>query len=39
MLYKGSLANIVAEGRFDIEWRIAAVDAEKIKTMGAVTVK
>jgi predicted esterase len=39
VVYKGSLANVVAEGRFDNDWRIPAGDLEKIKATGAVTFK
>ena len=39
MLFKGSLENVVAEGRFDAGWNLPAGEAEKITTTGAVEVK
>jgi hypothetical protein len=39
ILFKGSLENVVAEGRFDAGWRLPAGDAAKIKASGAVEVK
>jgi len=38
VLFKESLANIVAEGRFDLDWRIPGGDAEKMKSSGAVSL-
>ncbi len=39
VLFKGGLDNIVAEGRFDREWRVPAVDAAKIAATGAAEVR
>ncbi len=39
VVYKGSLDNVVAQGRFDGNWRVPAEDAEKIKATGAVTLR
>jgi len=39
VLFKGSLANIVAEGRFDNNWKVRAADREKLAGSGAVVVK
>jgi hypothetical protein len=39
ILYKGTPANIVAEGRFDNDWKLPATDAVNIKSSGAVTVR
>lgn len=39
LLFKGSADNIIAEGRFDQNWRLPAADAEKMLATGAVTVK
>jgi dipeptidyl aminopeptidase/acylaminoacyl peptidase len=38
VLFKGSLADVIVEGRFDPDWRVSRADAEKIKTTGAVTI-
>ncbi|HLK48628.1 MAG TPA: alpha/beta hydrolase-fold protein [Bryobacteraceae bacterium] len=39
ILFKGSLAHVVAEGRFDREWKMPAADAAKMAATGAVTVR
>ena len=39
VLFKGGLDNIVAEGNFDRDWRVPAVDAAKITATGAVEVR
>lgn len=39
LLFKGSLENVVAEGRFDAGWRVPPADAEKILATGAVAVR
>jgi hypothetical protein len=39
MLFKGSLENVVAEGRFDRNWKLAAADAAKIQATGAVQIR
>jgi hypothetical protein len=39
ILFKGSLANVVAEGRFDRNWKVPAADAEKMRATGAVQVR
>ncbi|GAB2775067.1 hypothetical protein GCM10027275_17650 [Rhabdobacter roseus] len=38
ILFKGNYANVVAEGRFDQNWKLAEADAQKLKASGAVTV-
>lgn len=39
VLFKGSLENIVAAGRFTDDWRIPATDAGRMKATGAVEIK
>lgn len=39
ILFKGSLEDVVAEGRFDANWNLPAGEAAKIKASGAVEVK
>jgi len=39
VLFKGSLENVVAEGRFDKHWKLTAADSEKMKATGAVVIK
>jgi hypothetical protein len=39
ILFKGSLANVVAEGRFDNDWKLPQAEREKIEASGAVTVR
>ena len=39
VLFKGSLANIVAEGRFDANWKLRPDDAAKLKAAGAVEIR
>ncbi len=39
ILFKGSLENVVAEGRFDRHWKVPAEAAEKMKSTGTVTVR
>ncbi len=36
VLFKGSLANVIAEGSFDRNWRLPAAAATKMKSSGAV---
>ena len=38
VLYKDSPANIVAQGRFDSNWKLSTADAEKLAATGVVTV-
>ncbi len=38
ILFKGSLANVVAEGRFDTNWKVPAGDAAKMQASGTVTI-
>jgi hypothetical protein len=38
ILFKGSLANVVAEGRFDTNWKVPAGQAAKMLATGTVTV-
>jgi pimeloyl-ACP methyl ester carboxylesterase len=39
VLFKGGLDNIVAEGRFDRDWRVPAADAARIMATGAAEVR
>jgi hypothetical protein len=39
ILFKGSLENIVAEGRFDRYWKVPAAEAAKMKATGAVVLQ
>ncbi len=39
VLFKGSLAHVVAEGRFDKDWRVPAEAAAKMRATGTVTVR
>ncbi|HWR51441.1 MAG TPA: alpha/beta hydrolase-fold protein [Bryobacteraceae bacterium] len=39
ILFKGSLANVVAEGRFDNTWKLSAADRAKIEATGAVVIR
>ena len=39
ILFKGSLENVIAEGRFDRNWRLPPGDAAKIKATGAVEIR
>jgi hypothetical protein len=39
LLFKGSLANVVAEGRFDRGWKIPAADLTKMTATGAVQLR
>jgi hypothetical protein len=38
LLFKGSLANVVAEGRFDTNWKVPADASMKMRATGTVTV-
>ena len=38
ILFKGSLANVLAEGRFDRNGKVAPDVAEKLRATGTVTV-
>ncbi len=38
ILFKGSLANVVAEGRFDTNWKVPAAESAKMLATGTVTV-
>lgn len=38
ILFKGSLSNVIAGGRFDRNWKLPPGDAAKIRATGAVTV-
>ncbi len=38
ILFKGSLTNVVAEGRFDSNWKVPAEAAAKMKATGTVTI-
>ncbi|HOK47091.1 MAG TPA: hypothetical protein PLK67_14215, partial [Bryobacteraceae bacterium] len=39
ILFKGSLDNVVAEGRFDRNWKLPAEAAARIKATGAVIIR
>jgi pimeloyl-ACP methyl ester carboxylesterase len=38
ILFKGSLKNVVAEGRFDRNWKVPAAEAARLKATGAVNI-
>ncbi len=39
ILFKGTLANVIAEGRFDNEWKVPAADRAKLLESGAVAIR
>lgn len=39
IVFKGSLAHVVGEGRFDRSWKVPADAAEKMKATGAISVR
>jgi len=39
ILFKGSLAHVIAEGRFDRNWKLPVSDAAKMTATGAVAVR
>lgn len=39
ILFKGSLENVIAEGRFDRQWRVPAADAARMNETGTVVLK
>ena len=39
ILFKGSLENVILDGRFDRNWKLTADDAAKIKATGAVEIR
>jgi hypothetical protein len=39
ILFKGSLGNVVARGRFDSNWKVPAADAAKMLATGTVTIQ
>jgi enterochelin esterase-like enzyme len=39
IVFRGSLENVVAEGSFDANWKLAGPEAERIRATGAVEVK
>jgi len=39
ILFKDSAANVIAEGRFDNDWRLPESDAEKMRASGAVILR
>ncbi len=39
ILFKGSLENVIAEGRFDRNWKVPADAAAKIRATGAVDIR
>lgn len=39
ILFKGSLANVVAEGRFDENWKVPAEAAAKMRATGTLTIR
>jgi fermentation-respiration switch protein FrsA (DUF1100 family) len=38
ILFKGSLAHVIAEGRFDNQWKVPAEAAAKMRATGTVTI-
>jgi len=38
ILFKGSLANVAAEGRFDAQWKLAPAAREKLAASGTVSI-
>jgi hypothetical protein len=38
LLFKGSIDNVIAEGRFDRDWRVPKSDADKMKSTGAINL-
>ena len=38
ILFKGSLGNVVAEGRFDRNWKVPAEAASRMSATGTVTI-
>ncbi len=38
VLFKGSLANVIAEGRFDNNWKVPPADAPKLLTSGTLLI-
>ena len=38
ILFRGSLANVVAEGRFDSNWKVPAAESAKMLATGTVTI-
>jgi poly(3-hydroxybutyrate) depolymerase len=36
VLFQGSLDSVIAEGRFDLNWRVPEAEANKLKTTGAI---
>jgi pimeloyl-ACP methyl ester carboxylesterase len=39
ILFKGSLAHVVSEGRFDRNWKVPSDDAAKLRAAGTVTIR
>jgi dienelactone hydrolase len=39
ILFKGSLANVIAEGRFDRHWKLPAAAAAKMRAAGTVVIQ
>lgn len=39
VLFKGSLANVVSEGRFDTNWKVPSADAARLLASGTVAVQ
>jgi len=39
VLFKGSLENVLVEGRFDRNWKLLPADAEKLRATGVVEVR
>jgi hypothetical protein len=38
LLFKGSVDNMIAEGRFDRNWRVPEADIAKMQSVGVVTI-
>lgn len=39
ILFKGSLANVVAEGRFDTNWKVPSADSTRLLASGTVAIQ
>ncbi len=39
VLFQGSLDNVIAEGRFDRNWRVPEAEAEKMRGTGVITIR
>jgi dienelactone hydrolase len=39
ILFKGTLGNVIAEGRFDNDWKVPAADRARLEATGAVVIR